>query len=182
MSPLLFVHGGGDDAYRWDKKIADRLQAVLGSSRPLACPHLEGLEALDWRAVAHELGDALSALPPDAVVVAHSVGAAAVLKLLTTGLDPHLNHLFLLAAPYNGADGEWGDSDFAFPADFAKRLPKGLPVTLYHSEDDEVIPVESAYRFAEKLPSAMLVILDGYGHQFTGKLDFLADALRGAST
>jgi pimeloyl-ACP methyl ester carboxylesterase len=105
-----------------------------------------------------------------------------MLKLLSSGVDPQLKHLFLLAPPYNGADGEWGDSDFGFAADFAKRLPNGLPVTLYHSEDDEVIPVESAYRYAEKLPSAMLVILDGYGHQFTGKLDFLADALKGAST
>ena len=146
MSPLLFDHGGGDAAYSWDKKLAVRLQTLLGSSRPLACPHLEGLETLDWRAVAGELGDALGALPPDAIVVAHSVGAAAMLKLLSSGVDPQLKHLFLLAPPYNGADGEWGDGGFGFAADFAKRLPKGLPITLYHSEDDEVIPVERAYR------------------------------------
>jgi pimeloyl-ACP methyl ester carboxylesterase len=178
---LLFVHGGGDDAYRYDKKIADRLQGLLGASQPLNSPFIEGLETLDWPAVEDELGGELRALSPGAIVIAHSIGAAAVLKLLVGGLDPRLKHLFLLATPYNGADGEWGDSDFAFPPDFAKRLPKGLPITLYHSEDDESIPVASAQRYAEKLPDAMLVILDYGGHQFTGDLTFLATAIRKAS-
>jgi predicted alpha/beta hydrolase family esterase len=178
---LLFVDGGGDEAYRYDKKIADRLQKALGSEMPFAFPFIHGLEALDWPAVAAELGDALRELPRGAIVVAHSVGASAVLKLLSEGIDPKLAHLFLLAVPYNGADGEWGGDDFAFPADFARRLPKGLPITIWHSEDDEIIPADSARRYAEELPSADVHFLVGYGHQFTKSVSFLADAIRGAS-
>ena len=180
MTEVLFVQGGGDDAYKYDKKIVDRLQKALGPELAIAFPYIEGLEKLDWAAVSTKLGDALQNLPKGSIVVAHSVGAAATIKLLSEGLDPKLAHLFVLAAPYNGADGEWGDSDFSFPADFAKHLPKGLPITLWHSEDDEVIPVESAHRYAEKLPAAKVVIVHDFGHQFAGKLDFLAKAIRGA--
>ena len=179
---LLFVHGGGDEAYRYDQKIVDRLQKALGPEIPIAFPFIGGLETLDWPAVAAELGSALRDLPAGAMVVAHSIGASAVLKLLSEGIDPNLAHLFLLAAPYNGADGEWGDGDFALPADFARHLPKGLPVTLWHSEDDEIIPVDSARRYAEKLPAAQVHFLDGYGHQFTKSLTFLADAIHGVDT
>ena len=177
---VLFIHGGGDEAFDYDKKIVERLQAALGPDLRVNFPFIEGLETLEWRAIATELGGALSVLPAGSIVVAHSIGASAVLKLIVGGSDPKLAHLFLLAPPYNGADGEWGESEFSFPADFAQRLPKGLKITLWHSEDDEIIPADNARRYAEKLPTADVHILDGYGHQFSGSLAFLADAIRGA--
>lgn len=177
VTVVLFVHGGADEAYRYDREIADRLQQSLGTEPVVRFPCIEGLEQLDWAAVEQQLGTALRELPAGSVVVAHSIGAAAVLKLLSAGLDPKLAHLFLLAPPYNGADGQWGDSDFAFPADFARRLPGDLPITIWHSEDDEAIPADDARRYAEKLSAAQVHFLDGYGHQFTGSLSFLADAI-----
>jgi pimeloyl-ACP methyl ester carboxylesterase len=177
---ILFVHGGGDEAHAYDAKIVDRLQREPGAGNPIRFPLIEGLEALDWAAVESELGGLLQALAPGAIVIGHSVGGASTLKLLSGGLDPHIAHLFLLAPPCNGADGEWGDDDFAFPADFAERLPTDLRITLWHSADDEVIGVDSAHRYAEKLPRAKVVLLDGYGHQFTGSLQFLAEAIHGA--
>ena len=179
---LLFVHGGGDAAYVWDSKIVERLQATLTSEVPITFPLFAGLEALDWAQTEKQLGDALRELPPGGSVVAHSVGGEAVLKLLAEGTAPKLTHLFLLAPPYEGADSEWGDTDFSFPADFPKHLPKGLPITLWHDEDDDIIPVESAHRYAEKLPHATVVIVHDYGHQFEGSLTFLAKAIRKAAT
>jgi hypothetical protein len=41
---VLFVHGGGDDAYNWDRKVADRLQTALGSKPHLDVPKFAGLE------------------------------------------------------------------------------------------------------------------------------------------
>ena len=61
-------------------------------------------------------------------------------------------------------------------------LPKGLPITIWHSEDDEFISADNTRRYAEKLPSAEVHFLDGYGHQFTKSLTFLADAIRGDGT
>ncbi len=177
---ILFVHGGGDDAYAWDNKIVDRLQKLV--DEPIGFPHLSGLEALDWPATAKQLGDALRPLPPRSVVVAHSVGAPAVLKLMAEGTHPSLAALLVLAAPYNGADGEWGDSDFSFRADFTSHLPRGLPITLWHNRDDDIIPVASAERYREKLGRGTVHIREQGGHQFDGPLDFLADAIRGATT
>jgi predicted alpha/beta hydrolase family esterase len=179
-SAVLFVHGGGDNAYSWDRKLADRLQKAIGSKPYLDAPKFDGLEALDWPVVKRTLGKALSELPAGAIVVAHSVGAAAVITLLSEGVDPKLRRLFLLAPPYEGADGEWGDDDFAFPADFAHTLPPNLPITLWHSRDDEIISVANAERYRQKLAQARVILLDGYGHQFEGDLTFLADAIHGA--
>lgn len=174
---VLFVHGGGDEAYAYDGKIVDRLRQVLGAPTPIVFPHFSGLEALDWPSAEAQLDAALDQLSPGDVVLAHSVGASALLKLLAAGRDPRLAQLLLLAPPYNGADGEWGDDDFAFPASFASRLPRALAITLWHSRDDEIIPVASAERYRQKLTRARVILLDGYGHQFEGPLGFLADAI-----
>jgi pimeloyl-ACP methyl ester carboxylesterase len=179
---VLFVHGGGEDSYAWDKKIVDRLQPELGADLPVSFPLIEGLEKLDTDAIISELGSQLRGLPPGAIVVGHSAGGAAVIELLAEGLDPKLRHLFLLATPYTAADGEWGDEESAMPADFAGRLPETLPITIWHSKDDEFISPDSARRYAEKLPAAKVHFLDGYGHQFTKSLSFLADAIRRAIT
>jgi pimeloyl-ACP methyl ester carboxylesterase len=176
---VLFVHGGGEESYAWDKKIVDRLQPLLGPDMPIDFPLIGSLEAIDWPAIATELGDILRALPRGAIVVAHSAGAAAVLRLLCDGIDPGIRHLFLLAPPYTGVDGEWGRDESALPADFAERLPKGLPITIWHSDDDEFIPADNSRRYCQKLPSGEVHFISGYGHQFTKSLDFLADAIRG---
>lgn len=177
---LLFIHGGGDEAYDYDRRIVGRLRQVLGPAPPVIFPHIPALEALDWPKVEAELGGRLDKLPAGVIAVGHSVGAAALLKLLSEGRDPGLRHLLLLAPPYNGADGEWGGDAFAFPADFAAQLPRDLPITLWHSRDDEVIPVANAERYRQKLTRARIILLEGYGHQFTGPLSFLADAIHGA--
>jgi hypothetical protein len=52
------------------------------------------------------------------------------------------------------------------------------PILFIHS--DEIIPVASAESHRQKLTQAQVILLDGYGHQFTGSLDLLADAIRGA--
>ena len=176
--PVLFIHGGGEDALSFDRKIADRLQKAIGSGAHVDVPLIRGLEALNWPAVEKELGDQFRALPPGTIMVAHSIGASAVLKLLSEGLDPKLAHLFLLAPPYNGVDGEWGDGPFAFAQDFPAGLPEELQITIWHGTDDEEIPSGNSRRYAEELPKAEVHFLDGYGHQFEGSLRFLADAIR----
>jgi len=177
--PVLFVHGGGDDAYAYDRKIVERLRQALGAAAPISLPLIAGLEALDWPAVQAQLGEALDGMPAGAVVIAHSVGASAMLKLLCERRDPKLRQLLLLAPPYNGADGEWDDDDFAFPTNFASHLPRHLEITIWHSRDDEIIPVANAERYRQKLTRARIILLDGYGHQFEGPLGFLADAILG---
>ncbi|MBV9646152.1 MAG: alpha/beta fold hydrolase [Candidatus Eremiobacteraeota bacterium] len=171
--PVLFIHGGGDNAYAFDSELVQRLRAALPHV-PIAFPRVEGLEKIEWHETFQQLSQTLAATTPDTIVVAHSIGGAAVLKVLSTIDRLAIRNLVVLAAPYKADDSHWGNDDFTFPSDFAERL-KPLLITMYHSRDDEVIPVEDALVYAKKLPCATVRILDGYGHQFVKTLDFLAD-------
>jgi predicted alpha/beta hydrolase family esterase len=178
MLPILFVHGGADNAYRFDLEIIQRLQRSLGDEFSLGYPRIAGLERIEWQPTFSELSQQFAKLTDDATVIAHSIGGAAVLKLLLSpGIRP-IRNLFLLAAPYKAADSHWGEDDFSFPNEFAKRLNTNLRIFIYHSKDDDAIPVGDALCYQQKLPTAQVHLLDGYGHQFSGPLDFLVNDIR----
>ena len=177
---LLFVQGGGDGAYDADADVVRRLQDALGETPKIFFPKIEGLDDPDWPATERKLRAALQSLSPDGVVVAHSIGASAMIKLLAEGAKVPMAQLFLLAAPYNGADGEWGDGDFSFPADFGRKLPKDLPITLWHARDDAFILLDNAEHYRRKMQQARVIIRNRGGHQFDGPLNFLRDAIRKA--
>jgi len=72
----LFIHGGGDNAYRYDS------------------------ERIDWEQTSAELSHQLINLAARGTVIAHSVGAAAVLKKLSASDEYNVRDLFRLAPPY----------------------------------------------------------------------------------
>ncbi|MBK4215630.1 alpha/beta hydrolase [Paracoccus caeni] len=163
---ILFIQGAGEGAHDEDAAIAAALQSALPGVN-VAFPKIEGLEAVDWASTAPALEAALKALPTGGIVVAHSLGGAAVLKLLSeSGQDHGIAALFLLAVPYKLADHEWGGDDFGFATDFATRLPQAGPIRMYHSRDDDFVPFEHLQKWAEKIPAAVTVAVDGCGHQF----------------
>lgn len=164
---VLFVQGAGEGAYEEDVPLADFVRGVAGD---VAYPRIDGLERIDWSSARKELAAALAGLEDGGRVVAHSLGAAAVLKLLSEGAEtPRIAALFLIATPYKGKDGEWGGDDFALDTDFADRLPDCGDIRLYHSADDEFVPLDHVHRYGTKLPQAKVTVLDGYGHQFSSK-------------
>lgn len=175
---VLFLHGGGDHAFRFDLEIVTRLREALGTNLQVEYPRIVGLERIEWRPTFDELSERLTELPPNATVVAHSAGGAAVLKILSGSGDFSVRNLFLLAAPYKAEDSHWGIDDFTFSNEFGKSLDPNLNVTIYHSQDDSIIPVNDALLYKAKLPAARMHLLDGYGHQFSGSLRFLANDIR----
>jgi uncharacterized protein len=173
---VIFIHGGGYGAHRLDAEIARRLSRALGPKISMGYPHIPGLEDLDWAATSRQLSRELGS--NSSAVVAHSVGGAAVLKLLSSASYGSIDNLFLLAPPYKAEDSHWGIDEFTFPNNFADRLGKRLRVTIYHSDDDNIIPVMDALVYQRKLRSAKVSLLRGYGHQFIGSLHFLAADIR----
>jgi uncharacterized protein len=176
---ILFIHGGGDEAFRFDADIVNRLREALRTDLRLEYPHIEGLERIEWEPTSRELTARFAELPRNSTVIAHSVGAAATLKLVSETSTFAIRNLFLLAAPYKGEDSHWGIDDFSFTVHFAKHL-EHVSVWIYHSRDDNIIPVDDALLYKEKLSTANFHLLDGYGHQFSGPLDFLANDIRSA--
>lgn len=181
MKPISFVHGGGDDAYAFDLDIVHRLRHALGPEPPIAYTRIAGLEQIEWTPTVRDLSERFANLARATTVVAHSLGGAAVLKTLSTLDIPLIKNLFLLAPPYKAGDSHWGVDDFTFSDEFACSLHPSLSVTIYYSRDDDIIPFHDATLYQEKLPSAQVRLLDGYGHQFSGPLDFLADDIRSAT-
>jgi len=57
MTPILFVHGGGDDAYRFDLQIVQRLREALGSEPSIVYPRIAGLERIERAPTTAELSD-----------------------------------------------------------------------------------------------------------------------------
>jgi uncharacterized protein len=81
--------------------------------------------------------------------------------------------MFLVAPPYWGAEN-WEVGEYALQKDFASKLPEGLPVFLYHSRDDEVVPFAHLAMYAEKLPHATAREFDDRGHRFDDDLSEVA--------
>jgi predicted alpha/beta hydrolase family esterase len=171
---VLFVHGGGEGAYEEDKKLAENLQNALRAAFDVRCPRMPDEASPDSEAWKDTIARELAALDGEVVLVGHSVGAFVLLRYLTEeGVEKPVAGLFLVAAPYVGTEG-WQVEEDALPEDFASKLPEGLPVFLYHSRNDEVVPFAHLALYAEKLPQATIHEFDGRGHQFDDDLSEVA--------
>ncbi|MEO1090559.1 MAG: alpha/beta hydrolase [Pseudomonadota bacterium] len=179
-SKILVVHGAGEGAHEEDAPLAGFVRSLADDPASVAYPEIKGLETLNWSLAATELKAAITNRAEGCKLVAHSLGGAAVLKLLSQGIRaPRIGGLFLIATPYKCKDGEWGSDDFALENDFADRLPDVGTIYLYHGGDDDCVPVDHVERYAKKLKHAQVRVVDGQGHQFTSRrFDELATDLR----
>jgi predicted alpha/beta hydrolase family esterase len=87
--------------------------------------------------------------------------------------------LFVIAAPYCGADEYWKWDEVRLPQDVAAKLASIPRIFLYHSRDDEIVPFAHLALYAAKLPQANIRVYDGRGHQFGNDLaDVAGDITR----
>jgi len=174
---ILFIHGaGGEGAYEADGILVASLQKVLGAAYPVRYPKMpleESAGYADWKA---QIARELSAMDDQVILVAHSVGGSILLKYLAEErVEKAIGGLYLLAAPYFGADENWDYPEMNLPQDFATQFPAIARICLYHSRDDEVVPFAHLALYAAKLPQAAVRVLDGRGHQFGNDLAEVAE-------
>lgn len=164
---ILFVHGAGDGAHAEDQALATYLKNAVPPDYTLRYPRFAGLENPDYGVWKDEMDAELATFGDPGIVVAHSLGGAAVLKYLAQQRQNlSLAGLFLIGTPYTCANGDWGD-DFAVASDFASGLPRIGAIVMYHSEDDEWVPFSNLARWADKLPGAKLRRFTDRGHAFS---------------
>ncbi len=165
---VLFIQGGGEGAYAVDEKLAASLQRALGAEYNVVYPRMPDEDDPQYETWAAQIAEEQAALDDKAIIVGHSVGGAVLLRHLSEAKsDRPLAGIFVLAAPYWGAE------------DWQADLPAGLPVFLHHSRDDRVVPFAHLAQFANNFPQATIREFDGRGHQFSNDLSEVAEDIKG---
>jgi predicted alpha/beta hydrolase family esterase len=174
---VLFIQGGGSGAHEEDEQLVASLRSALGASYEVRYPTMPKESNPDYKRWKAQIGYELVAANSGVILIGHSLGGSFLLKYLSEEKsDATLVGIFLIAAPYWGGAG-WrydGYEAVELPGDFASKLPKRAPIFLYHSRDDEVVPFAHLALYREKLPQAIIRLLDGRGHQLSNELSEVA--------
>lgn len=171
---VLFIQGGGEGAYNEDKKLAVSLQDALGTEYQVLYPQMPNEENPEDDPWITQISKELEALDGSVILVGHSAGGAVLLKyLLRENIAKPIVGIFLISIPYWYPEDE-ADEEYTLHEGFAAQLPKGTPIFLYHSRDDEWVPFAHLGMYAEKIPQATIRKFDGRGHQFNDDLSDVA--------
>ncbi len=174
---LLFIQGAGAGAYDEDKHLADSLQRALGPHVEVRYPAMPNEDDAPYEQWRQQIEQELAVMPAPVVLAGHSVGASVLIKWVSEWQEEWpIAGLFLAACPFWGGDG-WryeGYEELALSPGFGDRLPKGLPVSLYHCRDDATVPFDHLALYARAMPRATVRACDEGGHQFNDDLSAMA--------
>lgn len=168
---VVFVHGGGESAYETDALLADSLRRALGTGYRVHYPAMpnEGCPAYEaWK-------DVIAAATGCRIFVGHSFGASILIKYLSETVVA-ADGVFLIATPYWGIE-DWEVDEYTLRE--ATALSPEVPVFLYHSLDDEIVPFEHLWLYAARLPQATIREFSGRDHQFNHDLSEVARDIKG---
>jgi uncharacterized protein len=176
---VLFIHGGGRGAYAADSKLAAKLAESLGPDYVVRCPKLPKEASPDYDVWKRRILEELARMGAGAFVVGHSIGASVVIRVAADGaLDRSLAGLFLASTPFWYDHEVWKWKEVELPNDAAARLPRGVPLFLYHGREDEVVPFAHLGKYAKALPGAVVCRLAGRDHQLNEDLTEVARDIR----
>jgi predicted alpha/beta hydrolase family esterase len=171
---LLFIHGAGGEAYQEDGNLVGSLKRALPPEFEVRYPEMPDGAAPEYRAWSDRISDELSASDGEVILVGHSLGGSILLKHLSEErVEKPIAGVFLIATPYWGT-ADW-ELEFQLREDFPVALPGEVPIFLYHSRDDEVVPFEHLALYARRLPHATVREFDGRGHQLGDDLAEVAE-------
>ena len=174
---VLFIHGAGAGAHGADAALVQSLRRGLGDGYTVLYPQMPEEEDTyeAWRA---QLLQAVASVGGPLLLVAHSAGGSVVLKYLADEPDPPpLAGLFLIATPYWGAGG-WPVDTFCVDEVQASRRLNAVPLYLYHSRDDAVVPFAHLARHAAAFPHATVRAYEDRGHQLQNDWSDIAADIR----
>lgn len=175
----LFIQGGGNGGYEADAKLAASLQAVLGAAYEVRYPRMRTDEALPDFGWGQQIDEEMAAVESEVILVGHSLGASVLLKHLSASDGKRqIAGIFLISAPFWGGDQDWQYKGLTLQEDFADKLPKGVPLFLYHCRDDEVVPFAHLALYVQALRQANIRELASGGHQLGNDLTPVAEDIR----
>jgi predicted alpha/beta hydrolase family esterase len=171
---VLFIQGGGgEEDYAADAKLVASLQEALGKTYVVHYPYLPDESEPDFGRK-KQIGKEISLIEGEIILVGHSLGASMLLKYLSEiQIQKKIAGLFLIATPFWSGDDDW-KKGLKLPDDFAGKLPKNIPIFLYHSKDDEEVPFDNLELYAQNLPQATVRKITSGGHHLNNDLSMVA--------
>jgi hypothetical protein len=161
----------------WDDKLVDSLRQELGDGHEVRYPRMPDEDDPSYSRWSVAVREELAGLEDGAVVVGHSVGATILVNALAEQPpERELAAIVLISAPFVGPGG-WPADEFELPGDLGQRLPRGVPVHLFHGLEDETAPPSHAELYARAVPQARLHLLPGRNHQLNDDLSEVARAI-----
>jgi predicted alpha/beta hydrolase family esterase len=178
---ILFIQGGGEGAYKADKKLALFLQEALKDVYVINYPRMPDENNPDYETYKAKIDEELKKIDIEVVLVGHSLGSCFLLKYLSEKrTDKEIAGIFLIATPFWG-DGGWQYEGFRLDNDFAAKLPTKAPIFFYHSTDDETVPFSHLALYAKKIPRAKICEIVGRGHQLDNDLSEIVRDIKSLS-
>lgn len=177
---ILFIHSAGPQGYQEGSDfLLSYLRTSLGSGYELLSPRMPNPENPHFKSWKVKLEKVLASIEDDNVIlVGHSLGGSVLLKFLSeSSLNKNIAGLFLIAPPYWGSTN-WEVDEYRLRKDFSLKLSQVPQVFLYHSSDDEVVPIRHMCYYAEELPHAKIRALNKTGHLFSKGLPELVDDIK----
>jgi predicted alpha/beta hydrolase family esterase len=159
------------------RELVESLRGELGDGYEVRYPRMPQEDDPSYARWSAAIRRELTALDDGRVVVGHSVGGTILINMLAErSPEQQLRAIVLIAAPFVGVDG-WPSDEFALPRDLGKRLPRGVPVHVFHGLEDRVVPPSHADLYARAIPSALVHQLPGRDHQLNDDLSDVAKTI-----
>lgn len=171
---VLFIQGGGGkEDYEADAKLVASLRESLGKTYAIHYPLMADQSSADLGRI-KQIDKEISLIKGEITLIGHSLGASMLLKYLSeTEIKKKISGIFLISTPFWSGDEDWKQG-LKLHEDFPDRLPKDVPVFLYHCLDDEEVPFKHLSIYAQKLPQATVHEIQSGGHQLNNDLSLVA--------
>ena len=175
---VLFIQGGGsNEDYNADAKLVATLREALGKAYVIHYPLLPEESSPDFGRI-KQIGHEISLIKGEIILVGHSLGASMLLKYLSENkIKKKITGIFLISTPFWSGPEDWKQG-LKLDENFPDKLPKNVPVFLYHCRDDEEVPFEHLSIYARKLAKATVREVTTGGHQFNNDLSVVANDIK----
>jgi predicted alpha/beta hydrolase family esterase len=176
---VLFVQGGGERVHDdWDDKLVESLRAALGPNYEIRYPRMPNEDDPSYTPWKATLEKEFGALSDGAILVGHSLGGTILIHTLAE--DPparQFGAIILIAAPFVG-EGGWQSDDWKPQRELSAKLPRAVPIYLYHGLADDTAPPSHVELYARAIPQAHLYRLPGRDHQLNNDLTEIAAVIK----
>jgi predicted alpha/beta hydrolase family esterase len=175
---VLFIQGGGgDEDYEADSKLVASLRDTLGDAYTVHYPRMRDESSPDFGRI-KQIGEEISLINDEIILAGHSLGASMLLKYLSESeVTQKIAGIFLISTPYWSGHEDW-QQGLKLHENFADTLPKNVPIFLYQTRDDEVVPFDHLSFYARKLPAAIVREIENGGHQLNNDLSLVAKDIK----